>query len=79
METYSGSEPRKFISFRLDKENNGQPQQTPTEIETTTVAEQLDANTAPQAGIPDQENQAQEPMVQETSQPQGSPTVSLSR
>ena len=77
MDTYSGSEPRKFISFRLDKENNGQPEQTPTEIETTTAAEQLDANTAPQSGTPDQENQAQEPMVQETSQLQTSPTVSV--
>ena len=77
MDTYSGSEPRKFISFRLDKENNGQPQQTPTEMETTTVTEQEDANTAPQSDIPDQEKQAQEPMVQETSQPQASPTVSV--
>ena len=77
MDIYSGSEPRKFIYFRLDKENNGQPQQTPTEIETTTVAEQLEANTAPQSGTPDQENQAQEPMLQETSQPQASPTVSV--
>ena len=75
MDTYSGSEPRNFNSFRLDKENNGQPQQTPTEIETTTVAEQLDANTAPQSDTPDQENQAQAPMDQETSQPQASPTV----
>ena len=77
MDIYSGREPRKFISFRLDKENNGQPQQTPTEIETTTISEQLDANTAPQSDIPDQESQAQEPMDQETSQPQVSPTVSV--
>ena len=77
MDTYSESEPRKFISFRLDKENNGQPQQTSTELETTTVVEQLDANTAPQSNTPDQEKQAQEPMVQETSQPQASPTISV--
>ena len=77
MDTYSGSEPRNFISFRLDKENKGQPQQTPTEIETTTVAEQLDANTAPQSDTPDRENQAQAPMDQETIQPQASPTVSV--
>ena len=77
MDTYSGSEPRKFISFHLDKENNGQPQQTPTEIEVTTVAEQSDANTAAQSAIPDQEEPAQEPMDQGTSQPQASPTVSL--
>ena len=27
MDSYSGSEPRKFISFHLGEENNGQPAQ----------------------------------------------------
>ena len=29
MDSYSGSTPRKFIPFRLGKESNDQPQQTP--------------------------------------------------
>ena len=28
MDMFAGSEPRKFISFRLDKEQNGQPSQS---------------------------------------------------
>ena len=36
MDSYSGSEPRKFISFHLGKENVGQPQQTSCEPESET-------------------------------------------
>ena len=33
MDLYSGSQPRLFISFRLDNESNGQPIQLNTEGE----------------------------------------------
>ena len=39
MDSYSGSEPRKIISFHLGEEINGQPRQTSTENETEPPSE----------------------------------------
>ena len=46
MDSYSGSEPRKFISFRLGKENIDQPQQTPVETEMATIPKQPETSGA---------------------------------
>ena len=70
MDSFAGSAPRNFISFRLDKEKTGQPvQDSSNTIATPTPPSSLDEHsTNPASG--DNTNQQSEPMDAESTQPQ---------
>ena len=77
MDSHSGSEPRKFLSFRLGKENKDQPQQTPVETEMSTVPEQSETGGAYQPITPNEMDDQREPMDEGFPQHQSSPNLSL--
>ena len=77
MDSYSGSEPRKFISFHLGEEKNGQPTQGPEVIEpegSSTQANVTETQVATQGEQPEQQVVA---MDQGAAQLQQSPSQSL--
>ena len=77
MDSYSGREPRKFISFHVGKENNDQPQQTPVETEMATIPEQTKMGETHQLITSSQANEHSEPMNKGSSRQQVSPNLSL--
>ena len=77
MDSYSGSEPRKFISFHLGKENIGQPQQTSCEPEPITSPKQLASNETLAIETPGLSISPATEVDQEVTQPQHSPVPSL--
>ena len=77
MDSYSGSEPRKFISFHLGKENIGQPQQTSCEPKSATNPVQLTSNEAPVIESTSLSISPVTTVDQEVAQPQQSPGPSL--
>ena len=77
MDSYSGSEPRKFISFHLGKKNIGQPQQTSCEHESITNPEQLASNETLAIESTGLSISPATEVDQEVAQPQQSPGPSL--
>ena len=77
MDSYSGSEPRNFISFHLGKENIGLPQQTSCEPESITNPEQLASNETPAVESTGLSISPATEVDQEVTQPQQSPGPSL--
>ena len=77
MDSYSGSEPCKFISFHLGKENIGQPQQTSCEPEPITIPEQLASNETLAIESPRLSISPATEVDQEVTQPQHSPGPSM--
>ena len=77
MDSYSGSEPRKFISFHLGKEIIGQPQQTSCDPESATNPEQLASNETPAIQSTGFSISPATDVDQEVAQPQQSPGPSL--
>ena len=70
MDSFAGSEPRNFISFRLDKEKTGQPVQDSSNTIATPASPSSpdEHSTNPASG--DKTNQQGEPMDAESTQPQ---------
>ena len=77
MDSYSGSEPRKFISFHLGKENIGQPQQPSCEPESIANPEQSASNETPAIESTELSISPATEVDQEVTQPQQSPSPSL--
>ena len=77
MDSYSGSEPRKFISFHLGKEDIGQPQQTSCDPEPIANPEQLASDETPAIESPRPSISSATEVDQEATQPQHSPGPSL--
>ena len=77
MDSYSGSEPRKFISFHLGEEKNGQPTQEPESVESTTESLQTSTERTEEVISADPLPQQAVPMDQRTPQLQCSPNQSL--
>ena len=70
MDSFAGSEPRIFISFRLDREKTGQPVQDSSNTIATPASPSSpeEHSTNPASG--DNTNQQGEPMDAESTQPQ---------
>ena len=77
MDLYSGSEPRKFISFHLGKEDIGQPQQTSCDPEPITNPEQLASDETLAIESPRLSISPATELDQEATLPQHSPGPSL--
>ena len=73
MDSYSESEPRKFIFFHLGKENVGQPLQTSCDPESATNPEQVARNDTPKNELTSLGTSPTTEVDQEVMQPQQSP------
>ena len=77
MDSYSGSEPRNFISFHLGEENQDQPQQTLVENETAAPNTLPEAIESPRRTTIEEVHTSTEAVDQGSSQQQSSPSLSL--